>query len=231
MDTLERFKELYALLRVEFLRVVEKSEYSGKGPVIFFDLREKSLEALEISNPGEKIKDLREMVEIYICTYEQMNSFILCDNAEDCRFYSLNQICRLLTGRYCPAKFSWCAVFPTGEIEAFIPENMHKNFPFAEWYHAYGNGFACLYLYEIPEVYFKYGEAVTGVENYLPEIVYFIMEGIKNGYYPHVIYPPLYKTDKHLPNMHPKVVYWHQSTGSVNWKDENLRYIPPTPVR
>ena len=60
------------------------------------------------------------------------------------------------------------------------------------------------------------------VENYFPEIMYFLMENIKNGFYHDVIYPCLYKTERTVPGFQPKVVYWHRDVQSMDWVEDKV---------
>lgn len=216
----EDFEKLSARYGCEFAALMKCSRYNG--PVIFFDLRLSHLEALKIPNPEEKILPLIKMLDFFIRAYEQMNSFILCDDVSLCRFYSTNQICKLLSAKNPKPEFMWHNVFPMVEYHSFVPSEVHKNFPLAEWYACHGNAFSCMYFKEIPKSYFKYGKEIVGVENYLPEIMYFLMENIKNGYYPHVIYPCLYKTERAVPEFHPKVVYWHRDIQPMDWIEEKI---------
>ena len=159
----KKFEELSAKYGGEFATLMKCSRYNG--PVIFFDLRLSHLEALKISNPEEKIMPLIEMLDFFIRGYEQMNSFILCDDVTSCRFYSTNQICKLLSAKNPKPEFMWHNIFPMAEFHCFLPSDVHMNFPLAEWYACHGNAFACMRFREIPKSYFKYGKEIVGVEN------------------------------------------------------------------
>ena len=208
-------EELFSRYRKEFGVILDKSDYHG--PVLVFDLRRQSLWSLNISYSEELVSSLIEMFDFFICEQEQMNSLILCDNVTDCRFYSTNQILRLLNGQNFGSDHSWLKIFPNAEICGAIPDDAHANFALAEWYAQNGNSFAYLTFKEIPAFYEKYGEKIFGVENYLPEVMYFLMEGIKAGKYPKVNYPYLYKPNS-VAGFLPELVYWHLDTGSTNWK-------------
>ena len=171
--------ELFSRYRKEFGVILDKSDY--RGPVLVFDLRRQSLWSLNISYTKELVSSLIEMFDYFIREQEQMNSFILCDEVSNCRFYSTNQILRLLNGQNFNSDHNWLKIFPNAEIHGAIPDDAHGNFALAEWYAQHGNAFACMKFKEIPAFYEKYGEKIFGVENYLPEVMYFLMEGIKGG--------------------------------------------------
>lgn len=216
----DEFRKLSARYGGEFAALMKCSCY--KGPVIFFDLRLSHLEALKIPDPEEKILPLIEMLDFFIRGYEQMNSFILCDDVTLCRFYSTSQICKLLSTKAPKPEFMWHNVFPMAEYHSFVSNDVHSNFPLSEWYARYGNAFSCMHFREIPKSYFKYGKEIVGVENYFPEIMYFLMENIKNEYYPGVIYPCLYKTERSVPGFQPKVVYWHRDVEPMAWSEDKI---------
>lgn len=212
-------EELFSRYGKEFGVILDKSDY--RGPVLVFDLRRQSLWSLNISYTKELVSSLIEMFDYFIREQEQMNSFILCDEVSNCRFYSTNQILRLLNGQNFNSDHNWLKIFPNAEIHGAIPDDAHGNFALAEWYAQHGNAFACMKFKEIPAFYEKYGEKIFGVENYLPEVMYFLMEGIKGGKYPKVDYPYLYKPNP-VAGFLPELVYWHLDTGSTNWKEDVL---------
>ncbi len=217
MQKEQYYEELFSKYRKEFSVVLDKCDYTG--PVLFFDLRRKNLQNLGISCSEEVLFSLVEMFDYFIRRQEQMNSFILCDEVSQCRLYSTNQILRLLNGQNFNPDYSWHKIFPNAEILGAVPEDAYRNFALAEWYVRYGNAFACMTFKEIPASYFRFNEEIVGVENYLPEVMYFLMENIKKGCYPHVDYPYLYKATP-VAGFLPELVYWHYETGSTNWKNE-----------
>lgn len=212
-------EELFSRYGKEFGVILDKSDYNG--PVLFFDLRRQSLWNLNISYSEELVASLVEMFDYFICEQEQMNSFILCDDVARCRFYSTNQILRLLNGQNFNLDYNWHKIFPKAEIHGAVPNDAHANFALAEWYAQHGNSFACMTFKEIPISYKKFDEEILGVENYLPEVMYFLMENIKKGCYPNVDYPYLYKPNV-VAGFLPELVYWHLDTGSTNWKESVL---------
>ena len=119
MQKEQYYEELFSKYRKEFSVVLDKCDYTG--PVLFFDLRRKNLQNLGISCSEEVLFSLVEMFDYFIRRQEQMNSFILCDEATQCRFYSTNQILRLLNGQDASSDYNWHKIFPYAEIHrAFL---------------------------------------------------------------------------------------------------------------
>lgn len=214
-------EELFSRYRKEFSAILNKSDY--KGPVLVIDLRRQSLFNLAIVYTEELLSALIEMFDCFVCEQEQMNTLILCDEPVRCRFYSTNQILRLLNGQYprLGEEYAWHKIFPNAEIMRAIPDDAHANFPLAEWYAHQGERFAYLIFKDIPASYNKFGEEIFGIENYLPEIMYFLMENIKNGCYPKVNYPYLYKPNV-VAGFLPELVYWHSNMGTTNREAEKV---------
>lgn len=225
----KQFEELYRLRKREFDVVYSKSQYHGS--VLIFDLRIEALRNLGIPAPEEAVDDLFVMLQYCIEAREQMNTLLLCDNAGSCRFYSNNQICRLLNGDSVrkAENLGWLQVFHGATVIPKVPEEARSNFGLVEWHHQHGNGFACLELKTIPESYSEYGDKINGVENYLPKLMFFLMEGIRKGDYPWIEYPPLYKPAenvlKGVPN---KILFWHYSPEGTEWLKREIKYIPPS---
>ena len=189
--------------------ILDKSDY--RGPVLVFDLRRQSLWSLNISYTKELVSSLIEMFDYFIREQEQMNSFILCDEVSNCRFYSTNQILRLLSEQNDNSDYGWHRIFPDAEIDEAITDSAYGDLTSGDL----GVRFACMTFKEIPESYQKFSEKIFGVENYLPEVMYFLMENIKNGRYPKVNYPYLYKPNV-VAGFLPELFYWHLETGTTN---------------
>ena len=208
-------EELFSRYRKEFGVILDKSDYHG--PVLVFDLRRQSLWSLNISYSEELVSSLIEMFDFFIRKQEQMNSFILCDEVADCRFYSTNQILRLLREQNDNPDYLWHRIFPNTEIDEEISDVIYGDVAGCEECVR----FSCMTFKEIPESYQKFNEEICGVENYLPEVMYFLMENIKEGRYPKVNYPYLYKPNV-VAGFLPELFYWHLEMGTTNREAEKV---------
>lgn len=207
MNKVEKFEQALKEFGIgaEFVRVLEKSRYTG--PVIFFDLRKKSLEQLGIQ--ATKADELRIVFAYYIEIYEQMNSFILMDNHEKCCFFANKKICELMTKENDP-QHEWMRLFPGAEVRTFIPEDLSNDFYKSEWHVYCEDAFSCIYLHHIPASCKVYDHELIGVENYFPRQMYFIMESIAKGNHRGVKYPQMCKNERVL-EYAPKTVLWHRA--------------------
>ena len=230
----DTFNKLYMQRGCVFETVYAASRYHG--PVFIVDLRVDKLCTLGIDPKRDVVNDLYKMFQCCVIIYEQMNTLILCDEEDKCLFYSGNQICKLLNGstpwrnrKDTQRDLSWMNVFPSARIFAKMPENAQGNYNHALWYQEQGDSFACMELKDIPEMYRRFDEEIYGVENYLPRLIYDIMEGIKNKHYPWIVYPPQYKpVEERIYGMYMKMMYWHEGKECLGWFMNESRYIPPS---
>lgn len=184
-------------LNQEFGLVLNDASYDG--PVIFFDLTSVHLEKLGINK--DKAEVLSRAFAKFVCVYEQMNAFILMDEANKSLFFSTREICNLLAGKSGYNEFLWMAIFPGIEPRKIIPQRIDAS--------CRDDTFSCMHLREIPPYYEKYGQKIYDIRGYFPELMFFIMENVAKGIHPHVFYPLMYKNEGML-SFPPKTVLWHR---------------------
>ncbi len=174
-------------------------DVSYHGPVIIFDLREKSLSEKGFTLSGDEIKEVAAYISDYIKHYEQMNSFILTDDHRHCVFYATKEICELLQGKR--SEMVWAGVFPNSHYVPCVPNEIQRKGHVHGWCHAEkGYSFGLLMLKSVPESYMQFNHVLFGVENYLPEVVYWVMEALIDY---ELYYPPMCNESRELWNRLP----------------------------
>ncbi len=166
-------------------KIIGSAHYNG--PLIIFDVRDKSLVSKEIDRNLRK--SLIAMVADYIGHFEQMNSLILADDYRDIRFYANRDICEILSGKY--EDLRWASVLMN--VRHFLPMARHfeevHGVTAASHCATQGYCFTLLEMNSVPLSYLLHnGERLYGVENYLPEVLYWVMETLidRNMYYPRI---------------------------------------------
>ena len=190
-------------------KVIHTAQYHG--PLIIFDLRKVALEKLKI-NP-EMADRVSAYISDYIGYFQQMNSFILHDDDRKSIFYASKQICEILSGKY--PEIMWAAVFQRATYIPCVPKEIEARGHISGWAYAEkGYSFGMLVVNEIPLDYHRYERIISGVKNYLPEILYWVLEEMidREMYYPplHLQKEPyhLHLAAKDVSDAH--MIIWHK---------------------
>lgn len=176
------------------IKIIGSAKY--KGPLIIFDVRDASLCDKEIDRTWRK--DIIALLVDYICHFEQMNSLILADDHRDIHFFSNRDICDILRGKF--EDLRWPAVLVNAKRLIPMARNFEEAYGMTAASHCADKGY-CFTLLQMNSVPISYGKPdggrVYGIENYLPDILYWVMETVvdKNLYY-----PPLYNSERPLWN-------------------------------
>lgn len=194
-------------------KIIHASSY--RGPVIIFDLRRRTLDEKGLPLTHEKAREVGALIADYVQHFEQMNSLILADDHRDCSFYATKEICEILQGKF--SDMIWAGAFPHSKYIPCVSSEIQGKGHVHAWAHAEkGYSFGMLKLKSIPENYFQFNHIINGVENYLPEVVYWIMEALIDK---ELYYPALYneKAEQHKLKLPAKIAkdphmrIWHKT--------------------
>ncbi len=189
------------------VKVINHARYCG--PVIFFDVRQNTLAKHNV--PVTIEKELIPFISGYICNHQQMNSFILAD--DEMFFYSNRDICRILAGQVADEK--WAAVMENAQLIPCMDAETERKGHQAAWaISEQGWFFTQLHLKNMPSAFNSNGRIIEGVECYLPEVVYWVMETLirKEMHYPplHQGKAPWNKLEAKKVSLADKQMLWHR---------------------
>lgn len=178
----------------EVLQAAKKIILSAiyKGPLIVFDVRDSSFGYHEIDRTWRE--EVIAFIVDYICYFEQMNALILADDQRKIGFFANRDICNMLMGKLEDVR--WAGVLMNVKHALPVPRQFEEAFGVTAASHCAEQGYCFMWLqmnsvpisYEKPD-----GGKVYGVENYLPDILYWVMETIIDKA---LYYPRLYNYEK-----------------------------------